>query len=216
MAQRNKTRRAWINGIEPAHKETRMPPRVRKAKEAMKKDIEAATEGTLHPRSHRAQAAVRADKKAKGEDPKVPRPRKNKADEMVGKNPTPPGLIPWKPGQSGNPAGPRPGIVSRVSRLTGEERLALARKYNVTPLEFLLSVMADHDEPMDARIDAAKAAAPYMHRKMPIGIEMPNSGVGAVNLEKLRALPEDKLDAVLEGLAVMGLIQPAVAGEFAR
>ena len=35
-----------------------------------------------------------------------------------------------------------------------------------TPLEFLLSVMRDHNAPMDVRLEAAKAAAPYMHARL--------------------------------------------------
>jgi hypothetical protein len=218
MAARNKQRRAWINGIDPAHKETRMPPAVRKVKEAMKKDVAKMTAGTQHPRSRKVQAAVRAEKKAKGVPVTEPRAKTSRHEGVAEKRPKEAtvGLVPWKPGQSGNPNGRPAGIVSRVSRLTGEERLALARKYNVTPLEFLLSVMADHDEPMDARIDAAKAAAPYMHRKMPIGIELPNGGMGTVDMNRLRDMPEEELDAALDALAKLGLILPAIAGEFVR
>lgn len=40
-----------------------------------------------------------------------------------------------------------------------------------TPLEFLLQVMWNRKRPLETRIDAAKAAAPYVHRKMPLEVE---------------------------------------------
>jgi hypothetical protein len=36
----------------------------------------------------------------------------------------------------------------------------------VTPLEFMLSFMNDQNEEMHHRLDAAKAAAPYVHPKL--------------------------------------------------
>lgn len=41
-----------------------------------------------------------------------------------------------------------------------------------TPLEFLLYVMWSKKKPLDVRIEAAKAAAPYVHRKQPLDIVM--------------------------------------------
>jgi hypothetical protein len=35
----------------------------------------------------------------------------------------------------------------------------------------MLAVMRDPNEKIERRLDAAKAAAPYMHRKMPIAVE---------------------------------------------
>lgn len=35
-----------------------------------------------------------------------------------------------------------------------------------TPLEFLLSIMRDNERPDNIRIAAAKAAAPYMHKRL--------------------------------------------------
>ena len=43
-----------------------------------------------------------------------------------------------------------------------------------TPLEFLLKTMWNRKKPHSLRIDAAKAAAPYVHRKMPL--ELAHSG----------------------------------------
>lgn len=35
----------------------------------------------------------------------------------------------------------------------------------LTPLDFMLGVLRDEGKPFDARMDAAKAAAPYVHPK---------------------------------------------------
>lgn len=34
------------------------------------------------------------------------------------------------------------------------------------PLDYLLTIMRDIDKPQDERVDAAKAAAPYVHAKL--------------------------------------------------
>lgn len=36
----------------------------------------------------------------------------------------------------------------------------------LTPLDFMLSVLRDEDKPFDARFEAAKASAPYVHAKL--------------------------------------------------
>ncbi|MBV9995533.1 MAG: hypothetical protein JO127_09995 [Caulobacteraceae bacterium] len=36
----------------------------------------------------------------------------------------------------------------------------------LTPLDYLLSIMRDEDRPTDERVEAAKAAAPYVHPKL--------------------------------------------------
>lgn len=36
----------------------------------------------------------------------------------------------------------------------------------ISPLDFLLSAMRDGDQPFDKRLDAAKAAAPYVHARL--------------------------------------------------
>jgi len=40
-----------------------------------------------------------------------------------------------------------------------------------SPLEVMLAVMRDPSEKIGLRLDAAKAAAPYLHRKMPIAVD---------------------------------------------
>lgn len=36
----------------------------------------------------------------------------------------------------------------------------------ITPLDYLLELLRDEDKPQDVRIDAAKAAAPYVHARL--------------------------------------------------
>ena len=75
--------------------------------------------------------------------------------------------MPFIKGQSGNPSGRKKG-----SRGTRQELLA-ARKAEggALPLDYLLSVMRDETKDVKERTEAAKAAAPYLHRKMPQAIE---------------------------------------------
>lgn len=39
-----------------------------------------------------------------------------------------------------------------------------------TPLQFLLQTMWNRKRPLETRIEAAKAAAPYVHRKQPLDV----------------------------------------------
>ena len=42
----------------------------------------------------------------------------------------------------------------------------LCRRYGLTPLQHMLTVMCDDSLPLQLRSDMAKAAAPYVHRKL--------------------------------------------------
>jgi hypothetical protein len=46
------------------------------------------------------------------------------------------------------------------------ELVEAAQKSGILPLDFLLSVMRDKNAPRDVRIEAAKAAAPYLHARL--------------------------------------------------
>jgi hypothetical protein len=61
-------------------------------------------------------------------------------------------------------AGRRKGPASPQRKIT-QSIVRKAAEHGDTPLEFLLSVMRDKNEDIDTRIDAAKAAANYMHAK---------------------------------------------------
>ena len=64
--------------------------------------------------------------------------------------------------------GARPGAgrpKGGANKLNDEAR-AKALDGGTTPLEYLLAVMRDTDLDRDTRIDAAKAAAPYVHARL--------------------------------------------------
>lgn len=57
-------------------------------------------------------------------------------------------------------------VAQQLKRRVGEGR---TRKQS--PLEFLVWVLNNPDVRMNLRVDAAKAAAPYLHRRMPVQVE---------------------------------------------
>ena len=64
---------------------------------------------------------------------------------------------------AGNPKG-----VGRPKGTRNKKGNALrqAVRSGQTPLDYLLSVMSDHKQEQSARVDAAKAAAPYCHSRL--------------------------------------------------
>lgn len=115
----------------------------------------------------------------------------------------------WPEGKSGNPAGRPKGVVSYRDLLTAEDRARIADAAGCTPLQYLLSVMLDREQAQLTRLDAAKAAAPYMHRKMPISVEMPNAAPG-LDVAKLLALPRADRESLLTLLQRAGVQLPAI------
>lgn len=125
---------------------------------------------------------------------------------------------PWKPGQSGNPKGRPIGAKQKVSLA----KFAHYRDTGMLPMDFLMAVMRDelytgYDAVgpsanvlgfqrkrnssrvavnIDQRIEAAKAAAPYFHRKQPIAIASAD-GKPIFNLALLQALPTKQLELAL-------------------
>lgn len=59
-------------------------------------------------------------------------------------------------------AGRKPGIPNKRTA----ETVAAIEASGLTPLDFLLSVMRDTGLSQAERVDAAKAAAPYVHAKL--------------------------------------------------
>ena len=68
-------------------------------------------------------------------------------------------------------AGRKPGVPNKK---TAALQAAVARS-GITPLDFLLKVMRDSKKKLDVRVDAAKAAAPYVHAKL-ASIEVAGTG----------------------------------------
>lgn len=59
-------------------------------------------------------------------------------------------------------AGRKPGVPNKRTA----EKTAEIEASGLTPLDYLLSVMRDELLDREARVDAAKAAAPYVHAKL--------------------------------------------------
>ena len=68
----------------------------------------------------------------------------------------------FKKGTSGNRLGKPKGTLTKRTREIAERCAA----EGITPLEYLLSVLRDERQSLEVRLDAAKAAAPYMHSRL--------------------------------------------------
>lgn len=66
------------------------------------------------------------------------------------------------PGGARPGAGRKPNSVNRLSR----EAVEKAKEGGLMPLDYLLDIMRDEANERDLRMDAAKAAAPYVHPKL--------------------------------------------------
>lgn len=64
--------------------------------------------------------------------------------------------------------GARPGAGRPRGRRSDKtlKRLEAIDTSGLSPLEYMLSVLKDEKQPMPIRLDAAKAAAPYMHPRL--------------------------------------------------
>ena len=118
----------------------------------------------------------------------------------------------FKKGEVSNPKGRTPGHKHAFNQLTNEQRQEIAKAAGgITPLELFISVCRQEDIPLNVRLAAAKEAAPYMHKKMPISIEGgdPNKPINILDVSQLRNLSTKEIEAMLElvkkaGGAVIG------------
>lgn len=69
------------------------------------------------------------------------------------------------------------------------------KRKGVTPLEYMLEVLRNEENPADVRMDAAKSAAPYVHSKMPTAIVAASPPSGPITEDD-----ETLLDQYLNGL----------------
>ena len=134
----------------------------------------------------------------------------------------------FKPGQSGNPKGRPKGAKDKLT----EHKHQLIASSGMTPVEFLTFVYRDQlydkyveklstdskttyferapdakkiDVTMNQRISCAMGAAPYIHKKMPIGIEVKDKNTAIISTEKLRAMSEKDLGVLLDFMDRFGL-----------
>lgn len=88
------------------------------------------------------------------------------------------------------PRGSKPG-ERRGGRQKGipnkktQEKIAAIENSGLTPLDFLLQVMRNPERDMDMRVDAGKAAAPYVHPKL-ANIELTGKDKGPLEVNIVR------------------------------
>jgi hypothetical protein len=71
--------------------------------------------------------------------------------------------------------GKRPGSGRKrgsKNRFDIELAARLARNGEITPLDVMLAMMVDPDLPPERRVRAAKGAAPYVHKRKPVAVEV--------------------------------------------
>lgn len=68
-------------------------------------------------------------------------------------------------GPRANSGGWRPGAGAKPRQLKAAQVAKAATQASVTPLEYLLSLVADEGQPLDVRMRAAGMALPYCHGK---------------------------------------------------
>lgn len=152
--------------------------------------------------------------------------------------PAPP---PWRKGQSGNSKGKPWGAKT----LNTAMKVRIMARSGMLPLDFFTAVFRDElydrytqhvaedgvtlyftpakgaqkiEVKLDQRINAAHGAAPYVHRRQPVGVELGDRTVRFLTAEKLARLPSADLAALLRLMDRLGVeLDPAdVAGVGAR
>lgn len=105
----------------------------------------------------------------------------------------------WKKGTSGNPKGRPKGAKSR--RTIGRESgIAAAATAGLSPLQFMLEVLRNpKNYSLADRKWAAKEAAPYVHRKMPIEVEG-RGLLGVVDSARLSEMSDADLRRLMRSL----------------
>jgi hypothetical protein len=91
-------------------------------------------------------------------------------------------------------AGRKPGSVNKIDAEARQRALA----GGTSPLDFLLWVMRDHKRDFPARLDAAKAAAPYCHARL-TSTELSGPDRGPIEIKEVSE--ETRLEAFIAFLA---------------
>jgi hypothetical protein len=85
---------------------------------------------------------------------------------------------------AGRPKGSKTRYSTRLQR-------QMLNSDSPTPLEYLVSVYTDEDNPPNVRLDAAKAAAPYVHPRLSaveVSSHKPNRDISAIPTAELLAI----------------------------
>lgn len=101
----------------------------------------------------------------------------------------------FQKGQSGNPNG-RPKGARNKKDIIAEQLTVQAISEGIMPLEFFLSVLRNPEMPLGFRFEAGKAAAPYVHRKMPIAIENLDAPFKVLDIDSLHGLDDEELETL--------------------
>ena len=99
-----------------------------------------------------------------------------------------------------------------MNMLTVEQRREYAR-IAMPPLDFLKSVYTDPDTPLDIGVAAARAAAPYEHRKLPADINFnDNRNMPLFDMNMLKKLSSEELGAFITMSEKLGIDFGGVGG----
>ena len=80
-------------------------------------------------------------------------------------------------------------------------------RHSETSLDLLQLTYKNGNMPMALRVEAARSAAPYEHKKMPIAIEGTDKPIPIVDAGKLAAMSTAELEDITKALAVLAGVE---------
>jgi len=72
--------------------------------------------------------------------------------------------------------------------------------YEITPLDYMLQIINNENIPKDLRLDAAKAAAPYVHKKQAQHIDIDSTSTAVtvgITSEDVKQLSDEEVESML-------------------
>lgn len=85
----------------------------------------------------------------------------------------------------------------------------ISQRYRISPLEYMVSIVNDPRHYPKVRLEAAKAAAPYLHARLPLRIETDTAEQAMIEASDLQHLTDEEL-------ALVGPILLRLAGQAAK